>query len=333
MGMGIKNIASVFEISRNTVRKYVRKFLDSGISMDSLLSMEESRLQELFVGGQERHRGSSSRLQQLEALLPEYANRLKRKGVTIKSLYEEYRAQHPDGLKHSSFGCYLQRYRLSQRVIGHVEHYAGEQMYVDFAGDHPRIYDAVSGNPWRLEMFVAILPCSHYTYCEAVNSQRKEDLIKGCENAMHFFGGVPVAIVPDNLKAAVTKGDSKEPVINEDFASLAEYYGCTVYPARVSHPKDKALVENAVRLVYRHVYTTLEGRLFHTLEEINQAVREALDRFNDMKMSGRNESRRQIFEDSELEYLRPLPEKRYVMKQRRSMTVMRNSYVTLLKHH
>ena len=333
MGMGIKSIASTFELSRNTVRKYVRKFLDSGISIDSLLSMEEHRLQEIFVGGQERNRESSPRVQQLEALLPVYASRLKKKGVTIKSLYDEYRKDHPDGLKHSSFGSYLQRYRLSQRVIGHVEHYAGEQMYVDFAGDRLTIYDAVTGEPRKVEVFVAILPCSHYTYCEAVHSQKKEDLIKACENAIHFFGGVPQAIVPDNLKAAVTKNDSKEAVINDDFASFAEHYGCAVYPARVRHPKDKALVENAVRLMYRYVYTALEGRLFHCLEEINHAIREALQKFNSMKMSGRNESRRQIFENSEQDYLKPLPERRYIMKQRRSMTVMTNSYVTLFKHH
>ena len=333
MGMGIKSIASTFELSRNTVRKYVRKFLDSGISIDSLLSMEEHRLQEIFVGGQERNRECSPRVQQLEALLPDYANRLKKKGVTIKSLYDEYRKEHPDGLKHSSFGSYLQRYRLSQRVIGHVEHYAGEQMYVDFAGDRLTIYDALTGEPRMVEVFVAILPSSHYTYCEAVNSQKKEDLIKACENAMHFFGGVPQAVVPDNLKAAVTKNDSKEAVINDDFASFAEYYGCVVYPARVRHPKDKALVENAVRLMYRYVYTALEGRLFHSLEEINKAIMEALQKFNNMKMSGRNESRRQIFENSEQDYLKPLPERRYIMKQRRSMTVMTNSYVTLFKHH
>lgn len=333
MGMGIKSISATLEISRNTVRKYVRKFLDSGISIDSLLSMEEHRLQEIFVGGQERSRESSVRVQQLEALLPDYANRLKKKGVTIKSLYEEYRRNYPDGLRHSCFGSYLQRYRLSQRVIGHVEHYAGEQMYVDFAGDRLKLYDGITGEPRAVEVFVAILPCSHYTYCEAVNSQRKEDLMKGCENAMHFFGGAPQAIVPDNLKSAVTKNDSKEAIINEDFAAFAEYYGCVVYPARVRHPKDKALVENAVRLMYRNVYAALEGRLFHTLEEINLAIREALEKFNDMKMSGRNESRRQLFENSEQDYLKPLPERPYILKQRKSMTVMQNSYVTLFKHH
>ena len=120
------------------------------------------------------------------------------------------------------------------------------------------VIDEMTGETKKAEVFVAILPFSHYTYCEAVWSQRKEDLIKACENAMQYFEGVPAAIVPDNLKAAVTRSDRNEPVINDDFAAFAEYYGCAVYPARVRHPKDKALVENAVRLLYRSIYLDIE---------------------------------------------------------------------------
>lgn len=158
-------------------------------------------------------------------------------------------------------------------------------------------------------------------------------MIRACENALRYFGGSPQAIVPDNLKSAVTKSDRHEPVINEDFSLFAEHYGYVVYPARVRHPKDKALVENAVRLMYRYVYTELEGILFESLEDLNSAIRIALDKFNAMKMSGRNQSRRQMFEKVEYDYLQPLPQSRYPMKERRSVTVMRNSYVTLLGHH
>lgn len=122
------------------------------------------------------------------------------------------------------------------------------RLYIDFAGDKLEVVDSESGECRSVEMFVAILPCSHYTYCEAVWSQSRQDLIKACENALHFYGGVPMAIVPDNLKAAVTRSDRNEPIINDEFAVFAEHYGCTVYPARVRHPKDKTLVENAVKL-------------------------------------------------------------------------------------
>jgi transposase len=331
-GMGIKGISSAFEISRNTVRRYVHMFQDSGLSMEQLMSMSEHHLQEMF-GSNERERKPSRRETELEALLPDYAARLKRKGVTVKSLYEEYEREHPDGYRHASFGKYLRQYMLGTRVIGHVEHYAGDQMYIDFAGDKLEVVDAETGEVRGVEVFVAILPCSHYTYCEAVWSQQKGDLIKACENALHFYGGAPLAIVPDNLKSAVIRNNRNEPVINEEFAAFAEHYGCAVYPARVRHPKDKALVENAVKLMYRSVYADIEGLVFHDLDSLNAAIRNSLDVFNGRKMSNRKESRRELFEQVEKGYLRPLPERRHQMKQRLSATVMRNSYVTLFKHH
>jgi transposase/putative transposon-encoded protein len=333
MGMGIKGISTTFDLSRNTVRKYVRLFQESNIPMEQLLSMPEGHLQKIFGVGSERECTPSPRQLELEALLPEYAARLTRKGVTVKSLFEEYRRDHPDGYRSSSFGRYIQHYRVISRPIGHVEHYAADQMYIDFAGDRLQVVDDQTGEVRSVEVFVAILPCSHYTYCEAVWSQKKEDLIKACENALHFYGGVPMAIVPDNLKSAVTLSDRNEPVINEEFAAFADHYGCTVYPARVRHPKDKALVENAVKLMYRSVYTDIEGLMFHDLESLNDAIIQSLEQFNDRKLTGRSQSRRGLFEDVEKDYLRSLPAVRYQMKERKSVTVMRNSYVTLNKHH
>ena len=238
MGMGIKSISSAFHMSRNTVRKYVRRYQESGLSPERLLSMSEEHLQEMFCISQPRGYKPSPRRVELDALLPDYAKRLSRKGVTVKSIYEEYVHQYPNGYKRAQFETLIRRYRLQTKAIGHVEHLAGDQMYVDFAGDKLEVTDAVTGEITSVEVFVAILPCSHLTYCEAVWSQKKEDLILACENAFHFYGGVPMAIVPDNLKSAVTKSDRNEPVINEEFASFAEFYNCAVYPARVRHPKD-----------------------------------------------------------------------------------------------
>ena len=258
-GMGIKETASTFHTSRNTVRKYVRLFLSSGKSIAQLLSLSEEQLHEMFGSTESRRREPSSKRIELEALLPGYVSRLTRKGMSVRKLFKEYHSEYPDGLQLSSFKRAVRQYKFHIKVVGHVEHYAADQMYVDFAGDWLEVVDEMTGETKKAEVFVAILPFSHYTYCEAVWSQRKEDLIKGCENAMLYFEGAPAAIVPDNLKAAVTRSDRNEPVINDDFAAFAEHYGCAVYPARVHHPKDKALVENAVKLLYRSVYLDIEG--------------------------------------------------------------------------
>ena len=208
-GMGIKETSDTFHASRNTVRKYVRLFLSSGKSIDQLLSLSDEQLHELFGSGDSRRREPSSRRVELEALLPGYVSRLTRKGMSVRKLFKEYQAEYPDGLQLSSFKRAVREYKFHVKVVGHVEHYAADQMYVDFAGDKLEVVDEMTGQIKKAEVFVAILPFSHYTYCEAVWSQRKEDLIKGCENAMLYFEGAPAAIVPDNLKAAVTRSDRK----------------------------------------------------------------------------------------------------------------------------
>ena len=332
-GMGIKETASTFHTSRNTVRKYVRLFLSSGKSIDQLLSLSEEQLHEMFGGTESRRREPSSKRIELEALLPGYVSRLTRKGMSVRKLFKEYHSEYPDGLQLSSFKRAVRQYKFHIKVVGHVEHYAADQMYVDFAGDRLEVVDEMTGETKKAEVFVAILPFSHYTYCEAVWSQRKEDLIKGCENAMLYFEGAPAAIVPDNLKAAVTRSDRNEPVINDDFAAFAEYYSCAVYPARVRHPKDKVLVENAVKLLYRSVYLDIEGMTFSSLDNLNAAIHVSLNDFNEKVMAGREASRKEMFLRGEKGYLRPLPLKRYAMKEKKLMTVGRNSYVSLFKHH
>ena len=301
-GMGIKETASTFHTSRNTVRKYVRLFLSSGKSIEQFLSLSNEQLHEMFGCTESRHRDSSSRQIELKALLPGYVSRLTQKGTSVRKLFKEYHAEYPEDYQLSSFKRAVRQYKFHIKVVGHVEHYAADQMYIDFAGDRLEVVDEMTGETKKAEVFVAVLPFSHYTYCEAVWSQRKEDLIRGCENAMQYFEGVPAAIVPDNLKAAVIRSDRNEPVINDDFAAFAEHYGCAVYPARVRHPKDKALVENAVKLLYRSIYLDMEGMTFSSLEDLNTAIRISLLDFNEKVMAGREMSRKKMFLQGEKEY-------------------------------
>lgn len=239
--MGIKETANTFHLSRNTVRKYVRLFISSGKTTEQLLELSEEHLREMFGCTEFRHREPSQRQLELDALIPGYVARLSRKGMTVRKLFNEYRSEHPDGFQESVFKRSVRQYRFHTTVVGHVEHYAADQMYVDFAGDKLEVVDEMTGEVKKAEVFVAILPFSHYTYCEAVWSQRKEDLIKACQNAFEYFGGVTAAIVPDNLRAAVKTSDRNEPVINEEFAAFAEHYGCAVYPARSAIPKTRPL--------------------------------------------------------------------------------------------
>lgn len=285
-GMGIKSISTSLLISRNTVKRYVRIYEDLGIEIDRLLKMDESHLRELFCDYTNRDTRKSPEYIYLEERIPEYLKRWKIRGVTRRSLYAEYKQERPEGYSYESFCLYIKREKQIKVPIGRVEHIAGDKLY---------LLDKRTNDKSPVEVFAAILPCSQLTYYEAVPSQKKEYLIQACENAFHYFGGVTNAIVPDNLKSAVNKASAIEPVINEDFAAFAEHYNCVVFPARVRKPKDKALVENAVRLLYREVYSKITGLKFYDIESLNIQIWNHLETLNNRKMYNRNYSRRERF--------------------------------------
>ena len=167
-----------------------------------------------------------------------------------------------------------------------MEHKAGDKMYINFAGEKLSITDPQPGEVRSVEMFAAILGCSQLMYAEAVTSQKKEDLIDACENALHFFGGVPAAIVPDNLKSAVTKSSKYEPTINETFADFAAHYNTAVLPARAYRPKDKSLVEGMVKIIYRCMYSSVCMQVHFSLQSLNAAILQALEINNSAPFKG-----------------------------------------------
>jgi transposase len=196
----------------------------------------------------------------------------------------------------------------------HQEYKAGDKLFIDFTGEKLRIIDRITGSIIEKEVFVAILAASQYTYVEATDSQKKEDLIRACENALHYFGGSPKAIVPDCLKSAVTKGNKYEPEINPEFEDFANHYGICPFPARPYEARDKAHVENAVKITYSWIFAALRDKVFHSLEELNEAIRERLEIYNSKKMQKLNVSRKDLFLEIEKRELRPLPIERYEFK-------------------
>jgi len=328
-GKGSKTISHMLGLSRNTVKKYVQIFHGSEISYEDFCSKGDSDLASLFMVKESKAEKSERQIV-LEKLLPDICKQLKRKGVTREQLHKEYLAKHPGGYARSRFSNYINLYLDQAHPVMHIEHKSGEKMYIDFAWKKLHLTDH-AGNKAPVEVFVATLGCSQLTYVEAVGSQKKEDLIRACENALHYFERVPQAIVPDNLKAAVTKGSKYEAVINPDFAAFAEHYSTTVVPARVYKPRDKSLVEGAVKLIYRSIYTKLEERTFYDLKSLNSAIRVALEIYNTTPFSGRGYSRRSQFEDIEREALGRLNPLRYEIKEQALVTVSKNSHVRLSK--
>ena len=290
-------IAYQISISRNTLKKYLRDFEESGFSFEEIDRLSDKDIENLFV--KEKEKAPSVKLEILFSLFPSMDKELKRKGVTRALLWEEYKQKYPDGVGISQFNRYFAQWKAQVNPSMHIEHKAGDKLYVDYAGEKLSIVDKETGALQKVEVFISILGASQLTYVQAVMSQQKEDFIGACQSALHFYGGVPLAIVPDNLKSAVTKSSKYEPTLNEAFADFAEHYSTTILPARAYRPRDKALVEGAVKIIYTRVYAKLRGKTYFSLEELNKAILIALEEHNGTLLRGRNYSRRQQFEEVE----------------------------------
>lgn len=320
-------ISELCRSSRNTVKKYLRVYEREQMLWSDVQAMNDYRLSMLF--NEDENRAPTERLQALTAMFPDIEKALKRRGMTRTKQWEEYLIKHPDGFKFTSFCYHLNRYLDFTRPVMHIEHKAGDKLFIDFAGEKMHYWSRDTGEKIEVEIFAAILGCSQLVYVEAVASQKKEDLIRGCENAFHYYGGVTAALVPDNLKSAVTKSSKYEPTLNETFEDFAVHYTTTVLPARSYRPRDKALVEGIVKIIYTNIYTQLDKHDFFSLQELNEAIQIALEILNNKLLTGRTYSRRQQFEEIEKHTLRPLPQYRYDFKQQCICTVLKNGCVCL----
>ena len=331
-GLSERAIQRATVVSRPVVRDYIAKVLSAGLDYAALQVMDDASLLEVIAGA---GKSISERYETLSQKFDYFVKELKRPGVTLGRLWQEYRAEHAGGYSYSQFCYHFQLWRNTSELTMHIEHKAGDKMFVDFAGKKLHLVDRNTGARQEVETFVAILGASQYTYAEATASQKKTDVIHATQNAFHYYGGVPGAVVPDCLKAAVTTPDKYEPGINPEYADFACHYNTVILPARPNRPKDKALVEGAVRLVYNWIYAALRNRTFTCLAELNQAILAELHNFNARPMQKLGISRQAQFEQIEKAALAPLPAQRYHIRGFKSLKVPGNYHIFLSddKHH
>jgi transposase len=312
--------------SRNTIKKYIRIYESLDLQYSEVEKLSNGKLTELFCIDE---RAPNDRTQALLSLLPQIEKELKRKGMTKSKQWKIYIQSHPDGFKFTRFCCILNRYLMRAKPVMHIDHKAGDKMFIDFAGKKLYYYDRQTGAKIETEVFASILGCSQLIYVEAIASQKTEHLISACENSLHFYGGSPSAVVPDNLKAAVIKSSRYEPQLNELFEDFASHYSMSVLPARSYRPRDKALVEGAVKIIYNNIYSDVEQCEYYSLEELNEAIGIQLKKLNNQLLTNRTYSRTQQFEEVEKPTLRPLPAFRYQLKHQYCCKVQKNGHVHL----
>ena len=326
-GVSKRTISQRTGVTRNTVKKYIRLYIAMNVPFEELSKQSDSEIEKIFVG--KEHVEPDERTKRMVLFFPEVEKALKKKGETRITLWKKYIALYPDGFSYPHFKRRYRQWSQQHNTVMHIEHKAGDKMYVDYAGAKLFFLDPVSGEETPVEIFVAILGASQLTYVEATMSQQKEDFIASCENAIHYFGGAPQAIVTDNLKSAVIKSDKYEPTLNESFSDFVNHYNMTALPAKPYKPRYKALVEGMVKIIYTSIYAEIRKSEYFSLEEINYAIIEHLETHNNRLLLGRKYSRRQLFEEVEKQELQPLPICRYELKRKKVVTVMKNNHINL----
>ena len=301
-GLSARQVANSLQMARSTVGEYERRFAESGLGwpLPDIGDIELER--RLFP--------PRPSIPAAERAVPDWGDvqqELRRPGVTLFLLWQEYKAQHPDGFQYSWFCGQYRDWRSRLDLVMRQEHRAGEKLFVDYAGQTVEVLERSTGEVKQAQIFVAVLGASSYTFAEATWSQQLPDWIGSHVRAFHFFGGVPEVIVPDNLKSAVNKAHRYEPDLNPTYADMASHYGTAVMPARVRRPKDKAKVESAVLLVERWILAALRNRIFFSLRELNQAIGELLQRLNNRPFNKLPGCRRELFETLDKPALRSLP--------------------------
>lgn len=326
-GNGVKTIARELGMSKNTVKTYLQKIEALKSSTEELLRLDDPVLEIKFLAGTPSYK--QDRYDEIKSNLDYYFEELKKPGVTRHLLWEEYRAEHPDGYAYTQFCHHLNQYLRAQKPSMVLTHIAGDKLFIDFAGKTYPYVELQTGEVVQCQVFVACLPYSDYGFVMVVPSQSIHDFLYALECCLHQLGGVPKAIVCDNLKSAITKAHRYDPDVNTALEDFANHYQTTIVPARVRKPQDKALVENHVQLVYNRVYAKLRKLEFYDLQSLNKAFGQKMLEHNQTRMQQKDYCREEKFLSDEKHTLKPLPAEGFEVKYYKELKVAKNNHVYL----
>ena len=326
LGMSYRKISEATGVGKTQAADYVHRAEAAGIAWPVPEGIDDADLdRRLFPS-------PASVPKRAEPDWPTIQQELKRRGVTLALLWQEYLAEQPGGYSYTRF-CELHgswRKRISPTM--RQTHLAGEKLFVDWAGDTIALIDPATGEERRAHIFVAALGASNYTYAEARWSETLPDWIGAHANAFAAIGGVVAVLVPDNLKAGITTPSRYEPGINRTYQDLADHYGCVVLPTRIVKPRDKAKVEVAVQIVERFVLAKLRNQTFFSLAELNAAIRDCVAAINAKVMRRVGKSRAQLLEMIDRPALKALPNEPYVYAEWKRARVAPDYHIEIAHH-
>ena len=324
-----QQIANALQISKTSVFNILGRFKETGMNWPAPEDLSDTEL-EARLYRKEPSKSKSEILPDFEYIEEELA----RPHMTLELLWNEYAENNPEGLGRSSFYRHYRKYRQSLSVSMKIIHKGGDKVFVDYSGDGLRYYNRVTGHWVETEFFVCSWGASSYSYAECSESQNNQDWVKSHTRAVQYFGCVPNAFVPDNLKSGITKASFYEPQINALYEKFAQHYDTVILPARVRKPKDKSVVESNILHLQRFIFGRLRNITFFSLGELNQAVWEALDLYNDRPMQQYKKSRTERFELLDKPYAKPLPSEPFLFTDvKYDVRVAPNYHIEFDKHY
>jgi transposase len=328
-GLSNRAIARSCGIGRATVSEYLRRAKAAGLSWPLDEQIDDAHLERLLFP-------PPCSLPSGSRPVPDWSvvhSELRKKGVTLCLLWEEYYEAHPGGYQYSWFCEHYQTWTEKLDLVMRQDYRAGEKLFVDYAGQTVSVVNAATGETREAQVFIAVLGASNYTYAEATWTQSLPDWINSHVRAFEFFQGVPELIIPDNLKSGVSKACRYEPDLNPTYQEMATHYGCAVIPARVRKPRDKAKVEAGVQVVERWVLARLRHRTFFSLQELNREIHALIDRLNNRPFKKLPGSRRSLFESLDSPALKPLPMEPYVYAEWKKAKVHIDYHIEVEGHY
>lgn len=308
-----RQIALAIGLGKSSVADYIARAERAGLDWNKIATLSDQELEQRLFQQLGRQPPAARAPIDLEWVRRE----MHRPAVTLQLLWSEYaeaattRDRTTLPYQYSQFCDAYARYRRTLKPVMRQEHRAGEKLFIDFSGVRPAVVDPLTGEVILVELYVAVLGASNYTYAEATRTQRLADFTGATVRALEYFNAAPTVMIPDQLRSAVKQPCRYEPEINATFAELGTHYGCAVVPARPRKPRDKAKVEVGVQIAQRWILACLRNRTFFSLDELNVAIAELLEKLNMRPLSKKTESRRVLFEALDRPAMKPLPATRY----------------------
>jgi len=317
------HIATTLNISKGVVAKYVGLATAAGLDWETVQNWSE---QQLSTALQPRSAAA------LPVVVPDWGlihRELDRKGVTLMLLWQEYVAAHPDGRtwRYTQFCGHYKAFAATLKRSMRQHRRAGEKMFIDYAGSTVPLRDGA-----RAQVFVSAMAASSCVFACATPTQRLEDWIAGMVRALHFYGGVPQLVVPDNATAVIASADRYEPRANETVQDFARHYGTSVLPARPRSPKDKATAESSVQVIGRWVLARLRHHRFDTIAQVDAAIAELLPSVNQRPFQKLPGSRASVFAELDAPALMPLPPQRYELARFKTVKVHIDYHIEVEGH-